>query len=103
MFTVTFPWIEAKEEGIREWEVHDKEEFSELPDFHTKTILAVDDNTNNLKVLKHLLRRTKAQVETEPDGFAAVEACKRRKYDLILLDHMMPGRDGLETLRQIRR
>lgn len=104
VFTVSLPWIEAAENEIAAWmaETQENAEQVKLPDFHTKTILAVDDNTNNLKVFKLLLKRTKAAVETAADGFAAVEACRRRKYDLILLDHMMPGQDGIETLHQIK-
>lgn len=104
VFTVFLPWIEAAEEEIATWmeETQGNMEQVKLSDFHTKTILAVDDNTNNLKVLTFLLKRTKAAVETAADGSAAVEACRRRKYDLILLDHMMPGQDGIETLRQIK-
>jgi CheY-like chemotaxis protein len=36
------------------------------------------------------------------DGFAAVEAAKRQDYDLVLLDVQMPGKDGMQTAREIR-
>lgn len=110
VFTVSLTWIDATEEDFAIWKKKEqkKEEFvtdegeKNLLDFHTKTILIVDDNHNNLKVLKHLLKRTKAEVETVLDGRAAVEACIYKKYDLILLDHMMPGMDGIAVLHQIK-
>lgn len=110
IFTVSLTWIDATEEDFAIWKKKEpkKEEFitdeseKNLLDFHTKTILIVDDNNNNLKVLKHLLKRTKAEVETVLDGKAAVEACIYKKYDLILLDHMMPGMDGIAVLHQIK-
>lgn len=110
VFTVSLTWIDATEEDFAIWKKKEpkKEEFitdeseKNLLDFHTKTILIVDDNNNNLKVLKHLLKRTKAEVETVLDGKAAVEACIYKKYDLILLDHMMPGMDGIAVLHQIK-
>ncbi len=110
VFSVLFPWIEMTEEAVNGWEHEEtgNEEFEvqdrELgfPDFHAKTILAVDDNANNLMVLRHLLKRTGAVVETAEDGQTAVEACRQRKYDLILLDHMMPIMDGIAALHRIR-
>ena len=107
-FRVSFPWREASEEELAAWFLknQEQEEMTEqeknIPDFHTKTILAVDDNVYNLMVLKHLLKRTKAVVETAADGHSAVEACAKKRYDLILLDHMMPAPDGIATLHQIR-
>lgn len=99
VFVVSLVWEETSEE---ESALCKKEQEKGLPDFHTRTILAVDDNGDNLIVLKHLLRRTKATVETVENGRSAIEACIRKKYDLILLDHMMPGMDGIAVLRRIR-
>lgn len=111
VFTVSLPWAEAPEESLLEWkekepgkkDVLPKEGDAGLTDLHTRTILAVDDNERNLLVLKHLLKRTKAMVETAADGREAVQICARKKYDLILLDHMMPGMDGIAAFHAIRR
>lgn len=105
VFAVRLPWTEGAEGKKSVWEEVSTERetvFSDFPDFHTSTILAIDDNANNLKVLMHLLRRTGAVVETAMDGQTALDACMRRKYDLILLDHMMPMMDGIAVLHQIR-
>jgi len=110
VFSVLFPWMEITAEEADGWEHEEteNEEFAvgeeelDVPDFHTSIILAVDDNPNNLMVIRHLLKRTRAVVEIAEDGQAAVEACRHQKYDLILLDHMMPIMDGIATLHQIR-
>ncbi len=65
-------------------------------------ILVVDDNAVNLKVITSLLKRTKMQVETAKNGVECLELVKRQRYDIILLDHMMPEMDGLETLKRLQ-
>ena len=65
-------------------------------------ILVVDDNSANLKVVKLFLKETGIQPEVCSGGAEAFELCKKNKYDLILLDHMMPSPDGMETLKLIK-
>lgn len=65
-------------------------------------ILAVDDNRPNLTIVSAFLRDTQARVDLCEDGYAALEKCREQKYDVILLDHMMPEPDGIETLKMIR-
>ena len=67
-----------------------------------KLILVVDDVPLNLKVVEVLLKPFGANVELVNNGKGALEMMKQKKYDLILLDHMMPGMDGVETLKQAR-
>jgi CheY-like chemotaxis protein len=75
-----------------------------LPSFTAEKakILVVDDNSMNLSVLKGLLKSTKVQVETAESGYACLDLLKDNSYDLLLLDHMMPGMDGIETLEKVR-
>lgn len=61
-------------------------------------ILAVDDNLTNLTIIRELLKRTKVKVELATKGETCLDMIKRKSYDIIFLDHMMPGMDGLETL-----
>ena len=63
-------------------------------------VLVVDDNNVNLVVAKGFLKRTQAQVTTCDSGKECLELMKRTKYDIIFLDHMMPGMDGVETLHR---
>lgn len=65
-------------------------------------VLAVDDNQANLTVVKLFLKRTGIALDTCSSGNLAVELCRENKYDLLLLDHMMPKPDGIETLHLIR-
>lgn len=65
-------------------------------------ILVVDDNGMNLSVVEGLLKNTQAHVDTAGGGANALELCKENAYDIILMDHMMPYLDGIETLKKIR-
>jgi signal transduction histidine kinase/CheY-like chemotaxis protein/HPt (histidine-containing phosphotransfer) domain-containing protein len=65
-------------------------------------ILAVDDNTTNLSIVRLFLKRTGIVPDICVSGMDALKKCRKTKYDLILLDHMMPEPDGIETLKLIR-
>lgn len=65
-------------------------------------MLVVDDNRVNLTVAKGLIKQTKIKVDTVLSGQEALEKVKKKKYDIILLDHMMPDMDGMETLQKMR-
>lgn len=65
-------------------------------------ILAVDDNAVNLKVVSALLKRTGIQVTTAISGQECLDLCQKEVYNVILLDHMMPEMDGVETLKKIK-
>lgn len=64
--------------------------------------LAVDDEEMNLVVAKGVLGSYGIEVDTCLSGKEAIDMCARTPYDIIFLDHMMPGFDGVETLRRIR-
>lgn len=65
-------------------------------------VLAVDDNNTNLKIVKFYLKRSGIEPDLCDGGAKAVEMCRNRHYDVILLDHMMPELDGIEALKIIR-
>ena len=66
------------------------------------SVLVVDDNPMNLSVIKGLLSATKMYVVTALSGEECLEKIEEANYDIVLLDHMMPGMDGLETAKRIR-
>jgi signal transduction histidine kinase/CheY-like chemotaxis protein/HPt (histidine-containing phosphotransfer) domain-containing protein len=66
-------------------------------------VLMVDDNPMNLTVFKSLIKQTKVQVDTANDGDEGLLLAKEKKYDIIFLDHMMPGKDGIETLHELKK
>lgn len=65
-------------------------------------VLAVDDNHMNLVVFQNLLKRTKMQIDMVESGAACLEISRQQKYDILFLDHMMPHKDGIETLHELR-
>ena len=69
------------------------------PDAH---ILVVDDSDMNLTVIKGLLKRTKIQVVTAESGDECIDQLEKQAFHIVLLDQMMPGKTGIETLKIIR-
>ncbi len=67
-----------------------------------KTILWVDDEIEFLQPHILFLREKKYRVETASNADDALEIIRRQKVDLVLLDEMMPGKDGLMTLGEIK-
>ena len=65
-------------------------------------ILVVDDSMMNLKVFAGLMRATKVQIVEAISGGQCLELLRKQKFDLVFLDHMMPGMDGVETLQAIK-
>ena len=66
-------------------------------------VLAVDDNKSNLEIVRMFLERVDIRPTLCRGGREAVEMCYDHKYDLLLLDHMMPELDGIEALKIIRK
>lgn len=65
-------------------------------------ILVVDDSSLNLKVFTSLLNQTKMQIYEAESGKECLELLKQQTFDIVFLDHMMPGLDGVETLKIIK-
>jgi two-component system, sensor histidine kinase and response regulator len=66
------------------------------------SVIIVDDNTNNLHVLAHILRDKGLKVATVKDGFKALKFIQHKKPDLVLLDIMMPEMDGYEVCKELK-
>ena len=65
-------------------------------------VLVVDDTPVNLTVFVNLLRDTKLQIDTAESGDECISLFTKKHYDVIFLDHMMPDKDGIETLREMK-
>jgi two-component system, OmpR family, response regulator ResD len=65
-------------------------------------ILVVDDEERIRRLLRMYLERENYEIDEAEDGDAALELGLNNEYDLILLDIMMPGIDGIEVCKQIR-
>ncbi len=109
-FTVTIPQkiIDDKEIYGEAKKNHSKvaylkngeEEFSVA--FPGAKLLVVDDSEMNLKVVKGLLSPYQMEIDLAGGGRECLQKAREKKYDLILLDHMMPEMDGVEVLWRLR-
>ena len=67
------------------------------------SLLVVDDDEMNRVMLSRLLTRSGYAVTEASDGAAALELVEKHSFDLVLLDILMPGIDGLQVLENLRR
>lgn len=65
-------------------------------------LLNVDDTKMNHMLVEKLLSKTQVKIDKAMSGAEALELVKVKKYDLILMDHLMPDMDGIETFKRIR-
>ena len=73
-------------------------------DADNKSVLVVDDDLLNHKIISRIMQdEPMYTLAYASSGFEALEMIEKQNYDLILLDVLMPGIDGLETLRRLRR
>lgn len=89
-----------------------KAEEAGTPDFHIDNgldlhlpsvgILIVDDNELNLQIAEALVEPFDMDVDCARSGEEAVEMAAAKDYDLIFMDYMMPGMDGIKTMKKIR-
>ena len=82
--------------------VHEGEQYQksfEAPEAH---ILVVDDNEMNLMVVRKLLMDTRVQLDTALSGTECLRKTQEQHYDVILMDHLMPGMDGIQCLHKLR-
>ncbi len=66
-------------------------------------ILVVDDTPVNLVVAKGMLKDSQAQIDTAESGEDALDKIKAEHFDIVFLDHKMPGMDGIETLNHAKK
>lgn len=93
----------TKEELTKVMEEKETEEKTdEIIDASGKNILVVDDNMLNLKVAERLLKAYKCNITLVSSGSECLDKVSNNKYDLILLDDMMPRMSGTETLQKLK-
>lgn len=107
-FVVSLPQKEMADAPIGELDLetrhamnrsrHYRQTF-EAPNAH---VLIVDDNETNLMVATKLLRDTKVQIDTAASGTECLEKTFDKRYDVILMDHLMPNMDGITCLHELR-
>ncbi len=65
-------------------------------------VLMVDDNDMNRKVFQALLKKTQIKIIDVGGGNEAIEVATKEHFDIIFMDHMMPGMDGVEAMKKIK-
>ncbi|MDR1947721.1 MAG: response regulator [Desulfovibrio sp.] len=96
-FTVLLPLTEG---DLREVESAKRQDRCHVsPD---AAVLVVDDNAANLTVALGFLARHGIRADTASSGEEAIAMVDARHYDLVFMDHMMPGMDGIEAVQRIR-
>ncbi len=67
-----------------------------------KHVLLVEDEANIIEAIRFLLSREGWQVDTHNDGATAVDAVREMRPDLLMLDYMLPGKNGMDILKELR-
>ncbi|MCQ2520991.1 MAG: response regulator [Lachnospiraceae bacterium] len=105
IFTLILPQriVEDIPVGAFDKDRHSKLQAEEITQFTCREghILVVDDVPMNLKVIKGLLKGTGLQIDTALNGQECLKMLQQKKYDLVFLDHMMPGMDGVEVRKEM--
>ena len=67
-----------------------------------KKVLLIEDETNIIEAVSFILTREGWDVKTHSNGHDAVDAVRARQPDLVILDVMLPGKNGFDILQDIR-
>lgn len=107
-FTVYLPQVVRGPEQVGNFAekhrayVRSVKQYSESFTAPDANILVVDDVDMNIAVVKSLLKKTLVKVSSCTGGKECLRQVQQKKFDVILLDHMMPEMDGIETLRRMK-
>ncbi len=94
--------------GVGDYEANFKKSITERKVYKERfiapdaRILVVDDTLVNLKVFCNLLKKTQMQIDSAESADEGIKLTKLHKYDILVLDHMMPQKDGIEALHEIK-
>ncbi|MBO5487663.1 MAG: response regulator, partial [Eubacterium sp.] len=108
-FTIFLPQLVMGHESIGDFEekyhayIQSTNIYKESFTAPEAKILVVDDNEMNLMVVENLLKKTKVQIVTCTSGEKCLELAMQNKFDVVFLDHLMPGMDGIETLKHLKK
>ena len=108
-FTIELPQKYLSKECLGDFEKQHKEYIKNKNIYHEKFhapevhILVVDDNAMNRNIVGMLLKKTQVHIDTCASGKECLEMTRIKFYDIILLDYMMPGMNGTDTLHQAKK
>ena len=66
------------------------------------TVLLIEDEPNIIEAIRFILSRDGWRVDVHSDGATALDAIRRRRPDIVVLDVMLPGRSGYDVLSDLR-
>ncbi len=89
------------EEAFRR-SISERKTYREMFTAPQASVLVVDDTPLNLMVFVSLLKKTGLRIDTAGSGDECISLFGRNHYDVIFLDHMMPDKDGIETLEEMK-
>ena len=103
-FTVCIPQKVLDRNKLSNYLVYHKQEEKKRSVIYAPSarVLVVDDNPVNIKILRGLLLHYEIDADTAESGEEAVRKASENTYDMILMDHMMPGMNGEDALKAIR-
>ena len=107
-FAFTIKQIVRKWEPLGDYETAYKKSLEGRSKYHEKfkapnaKVLVVDDNQMNLVVFTSLLKHTSVNIDTAMSGDGGLALAAKNKYDVIFFDHMMPKKNGIQTLHELR-
>ncbi len=107
-FVITLPQKIVGEEKIGELNletrhnINEREHYRQSFEAPKASVLIVDDNDTNLMVAQKLLRDTKVKIDAVTSGMECLMKTLQNRYDVIFMDHFMPGMDGIECLHAVR-
>ena len=67
------------------------------------TILIVEDNPTNAMIIKHLAKKVTAEeIKVAGDGNTALMLCHAENFEMLIVDHLLPGMSGLQFVKAVR-
>jgi signal transduction histidine kinase/CheY-like chemotaxis protein/HPt (histidine-containing phosphotransfer) domain-containing protein len=98
-FIITIPFEIAKEQAVEKPRLLETQNLQHIPAIN---LLVVEDNPMNQSLIYHLLTEWQMHFDIAPNGKAAINALRQKKYDLVLMDIQMPEMDGYTATAFIR-
>jgi DNA-binding NtrC family response regulator len=103
-------WGETRKKSFRVstmnatvWGGNFKGKGGNIMELRNMRVLVVDDENDFLEMTVKRINKKDIQCEGAMSGYDAIEKIKKENFDVVLLDVKMPGMDGVETLREIKR
>jgi DNA-binding response OmpR family regulator len=98
-FWFSIPYIQSLNEETSNKDLN----ILDFADYRNKSILIVEDDLINFYYLKELLSEMNAIIIHAKDGYEAIDFCNNKRIDIVLMDIQMPGMNGIDATREIRK